>query len=302
MTLQSAVRFVQHREASERLLRAVDDLDETIKIIRSTIFGLRSHGNGPSRRQGLRVRVARLVEEAVGNLGFTPALRMEGLVDTDVPPAVADHVVAVLAEALSNAARHARAAAAEVSLVVAGGSLTATVADDGVGVPQGGRRSGLANLAERAGKLGGELLVERPPSGGSRLVWRVPLSGGWAMAERGRAPVGPGSGAPGGPGEFAGDRVGPPPDAFAVAEVAALALCDELPGDEAACAPVQPAAEGGVAACAEQGGECGGLAGGQDVGGQAALPQGSADPFGDLGGGAVPGAVGDEYVVRGGHR
>ncbi|MFP8885449.1 sensor histidine kinase [Streptomyces mangrovi] len=177
MTLQSAVRFVQHQEASERLLRAVDDLDETIKIIRSTIFGLRSHGDGRARQQGLRVRVARLVEEAVGNLGFTPALRMEGLVDTDVPPAVADHVVAVLAEALSNVARHARAAVAEVSLVVARGSLTATVADDGVGIPEGGRRSGLVNLAERAEKLGGELLVERPPSGGSRLVWRVPLDG-----------------------------------------------------------------------------------------------------------------------------
>ncbi|MGK5446716.1 GAF domain-containing protein [Streptomyces radiopugnans] len=177
MTLQSAVRFVQHQEASERLLRAVDDLDETIKIIRSTIFGLRSHGDGRGRQQGLRVRVARLVEEAVGNLGFTPALRMEGLVDTDVPPAVADHVVAVLAEALSNVARHARAAVAEVSLVVAGGSLTATVTDDGVGIPEGGRRSGLVNLAERAEKLGGELLVERPPSGGSRLVWRVPLDG-----------------------------------------------------------------------------------------------------------------------------
>ncbi|MBN3929599.1 GAF domain-containing protein [Streptomyces verrucosisporus] len=177
MTLQSAVRFVQHQEASERLLRAVDDLDETIKIIRSTIFGLRSHGDGRSRQQGLRVRVARLVEEAVGNLGFTPTLRMEGLVDTDVPPAVAEHVVAVLAEALSNVARHARAAVAEVSLVVAGGSLTATVADDGVGIPEGGRRSGLVNLAERAEKLGGELLVERPPSGGSRLVWRVPLDG-----------------------------------------------------------------------------------------------------------------------------
>ncbi|MCI0386140.1 GAF domain-containing sensor histidine kinase, partial [Streptomyces sp. CNQ085] len=175
MTLQSAVRFVRHQEASERLLRAVDDLDETIKIIRSTIFGLRSHGDGRTGRQGLRVRVARLVEEAVGNLGFTPALRMEGLVDTDVPPGVADHVVAVLAEALSNVARHARAAVAEVSLVVAGGSLTATVTDDGVGVPEDGRRSGLVNLAERAGKLGGELLLERPPSGGTRLLWRVPL-------------------------------------------------------------------------------------------------------------------------------
>lgn len=42
MTLQSAGRFIDHAEASGRVLRAVDDLDETIKIIRSTIFGLRA--------------------------------------------------------------------------------------------------------------------------------------------------------------------------------------------------------------------------------------------------------------------
>lgn len=177
MTLQSAVRFVRHPEASERLLRAVDDLDETIKIIRSTIFGLRSHGTGPAGR-GLRVRVAEVVEESVRSLGFTPALRMEGLVDTDVPPAVADDVVAVLGEALSNVARHARASSAEVSLVVGSGVVTATVVDDGVGISPGGRRSGLNNLAERAEKLGGGLSIESPEGGGSRLVWRVPLTEG----------------------------------------------------------------------------------------------------------------------------
>lgn len=42
MTLQSAGRFIEHEEAAERVARAVDDLDETIKIIRSTIFGLRT--------------------------------------------------------------------------------------------------------------------------------------------------------------------------------------------------------------------------------------------------------------------
>jgi signal transduction histidine kinase len=178
MTLQSAVRFVDHPEASERLLRAVDDLDETIKIIRSTIFGLRSRETGPAAAgaQGLRVGVARVVEEAVRSVGFTPALRMEGLVDTDVPPAVADQVVAVLAEALSNVARHARAASADVSLVVGSGTLVLTVTDDGVGVPEGGRRSGLRNLEERALKLGGEMTLERPESGGTRLAWRVPLA------------------------------------------------------------------------------------------------------------------------------
>ncbi|MDP9615196.1 MULTISPECIES: GAF domain-containing sensor histidine kinase [Streptomyces] len=174
MTLQSTLRFVQHPEGSERLLRVVDDLDDTIKIIRSTIFGLRAHEAGPAV-QGLRVRTAKTIEEAVPALGFTPSLRTEGLVDTDVPRSVADDMVAVLAEALSNIARHARADAAEISLVVAAGRLTLTVTDDGVGIPEGGRRSGLRNLAERAEQLGGRLDLDEPPGGGTRLVWAVPL-------------------------------------------------------------------------------------------------------------------------------
>ncbi|MBU3868953.1 GAF domain-containing protein [Streptomyces sp. 4503] len=174
MTLQSTLRFVQHPEGSERLLRVVDDLDDTIKIIRSTIFGLRSHEAGPAV-QGLRVRTAKTIEEAVPALGFTPSLRTEGLVDTDVPRTVADDMVAVLAEAMSNIARHARAGAAEISLVVAAGRLTLMVTDNGVGCPEGGRRSGLRNMAERAEKLGGELELGEPPGGGTRLVWGVPL-------------------------------------------------------------------------------------------------------------------------------
>ncbi|MEU7364824.1 GAF domain-containing protein [Streptomyces hygroscopicus] len=174
MTLQSTLRFVQHPEGSERLLRVVDDLDDTIKIIRSTIFGLRAHEAGPAV-QGLRVRTAKTIEEAVPALGFTPSLRTEGLVDTDVPRSVADDMVAVLAEALSNIARHARADAAEISLVVAAGRLTLTVTDDGVGIPEGGRRSGLRNLAERAEQLGGRLDLDEPSGGGTRLVWAVPL-------------------------------------------------------------------------------------------------------------------------------
>jgi signal transduction histidine kinase len=175
MTLQSTLRFVQHPEAGERLLRAVDDLDETIKIIRSTIFGLRSRDPGRTVH-GLRVRASTAVEEASRTLGFTPALRMEGLIDTDVPAAVAEETVAVLVEALSNVARHAEATAAEVSLVVASGILTVTVDDDGVGITPGGRRSGLTNLAERAERLGGALTISDSPRGGTRLVWRVPAT------------------------------------------------------------------------------------------------------------------------------
>lgn len=176
MTLQSAARFVDHPQASERLLRAVDDLDETIKIIRSTIFGLRVRDAGPGR-QGLRVRTARAVEQAVPSLGFTPSLRMEGLVDTDVPAAVADDVIAVLGEALSNIAQHAQAGSAEVALVVGSGTVALTVTDDGVGLPEGGggRRSGLTNLARRAEKRGGTFTAAARGCGGTQLEWRVPV-------------------------------------------------------------------------------------------------------------------------------
>jgi signal transduction histidine kinase len=174
MTLQSAGRFIEHPEASKRVLRAVDDLDETIKIIRSTIFGLRSHADvaGP----GLRSRVVRAVGEAAPVLGFAPSVRMEGLLDTHVPKAVADHLMAVLSEALTNIARHARAGRADVVLETDGHEVRLTVTDDGVGVPAEGRRSGLRNMAERAEQLGGAMELTVPPEGGTTLVWRAPVA------------------------------------------------------------------------------------------------------------------------------
>ncbi|WP_432138382.1 MULTISPECIES: sensor histidine kinase [unclassified Streptomyces] len=176
MTLQSAGRFIEHPEAAERVVRAVDDLDETIKIIRSTIFGLRSRE--ASGGSGLRARVVRVVGETAPVLGFAPSVRMEGLVDTAVPREIADHVVAVLSEALTNVARHARADRADVMLATDGREVRLTVSDNGVGIPAEGRRSGLRNMAERAEQYGGELAVTCPPEGGSTLQWRVPVGDG----------------------------------------------------------------------------------------------------------------------------
>ncbi|MHC3472697.1 GAF domain-containing sensor histidine kinase [Streptomyces sp. 7R007] len=173
MTLQSAGRFIEHEEAAERVVRAVDDLDETIKIIRSTIFGLRARDGGAGT--GLRARVVRAVGEASPVLGFAPSVRMEGLVDTDVPREIADHVIAVLSESLTNIARHAGADRADVALETDGREVRLTVADNGRGITPGGRRSGLRNMTERAEQLGGSLQVDCPPGGGTTLVWRVPL-------------------------------------------------------------------------------------------------------------------------------
>ncbi|MEV8474035.1 GAF domain-containing protein [Streptomyces sp. NPDC051173] len=174
MTLQSADRFIDRAEASERVRRAIDDLDETVKIIRSTIFGLRSRDT--ASRHGLRTRVVQAVGEAASPLGFAPSLRMEGLLDTQVPRAAVDDVVAVLGEALANVARHAHAGSVDVAVVNDGRELVLTVTDNGVGIPAEGHRSGLRNLAERAEQHGGRLELATPDGGGTVLTWRIPLA------------------------------------------------------------------------------------------------------------------------------
>lgn len=175
MTLESVSQLIERPDLAERIRRVVDDLDETIKEIRSTIFALHHRGEA-EERPGLRSRVLEVVEAARESLGFPPALRFEGLVDTDVPDTVGEHLLAVLREALSNAARHADADHVDVDISATGGRVRLAVTDDGVGIPPGGRRSGLAHAAARAEQLGGTLEVGPGEDGGTRLVWQVPLT------------------------------------------------------------------------------------------------------------------------------
>ncbi|GGO10243.1 histidine kinase [Microbispora rosea subsp. aerata] len=173
MTLMSAVRLVERPEASSRLQSAIDELDTTIRQIRSTIFALQTPHEETS--PSLRAQIVSLVEGSRGHLGFMPGLSMEGRLDNDVPAEVAEHLLAVLREALSNIVRHARASHADVAVNAADGRLTLVVKDNGVGVPAEGRRSGLRNLADRAERLGGSFTLASPETGGTRLEWSVPL-------------------------------------------------------------------------------------------------------------------------------
>ncbi|MET7763887.1 GAF domain-containing sensor histidine kinase [Streptomyces sp. NPDC005393] len=173
LTLQSAGRLIERPEAAERVGRAVDDLDETIKIIRSTIFALRAVGDEDGEPTGLRRRLVKAVRSASDALGFAPSLLMDGPVDTDVPDETGDQVLAVLAEALSNTVRHAHAQRVDVRLTV-GADITLTITDNGVGLGGATPSGGLVNMRSRAELLGGTLDIEAPEAGGTRLVWRVP--------------------------------------------------------------------------------------------------------------------------------
>jgi signal transduction histidine kinase len=171
MTLMSAIKITQRPDVAVRVQRAVDDLDETIRQIRSTIFALQAT---PGDTPALRNRILAVTGGISESLGFAPAVRLEGLVDTTVNDEIGEQLIAVLHEALSNVVRHAHAHRVGVS-VHAGEDLVLIVEDDGTGIPPGGRRSGLRNLADRARNLGGSFETRDREGGGSVLEWRVPL-------------------------------------------------------------------------------------------------------------------------------
>jgi signal transduction histidine kinase len=177
MSLAGTVPTISRPESATRVKQAVDAMDETIKDIRSTIYALQSR---PGHEQpNLREAIVSVIEETTVTPGFAPSVRLGGKLNAQVSPEVAEGMLAALREALSNAARHAKASRVDVSVDVdADGCLTVRVADNGVGIPADGRRSGLRNLSRRAEKLGGELRLGPGTDGtGTELVWRVPCSG-----------------------------------------------------------------------------------------------------------------------------
>ncbi|MFG2453671.1 GAF domain-containing sensor histidine kinase [Streptomyces sp. NPDC048512] len=181
LMLESAQRRSNVPEVQRGVGKAVDELDITIQEIRTAIFALQQ---GPAEvPSGLRTRVLREINMAAVPLGFKPGHRFVGAVDTVVGELTGKNLIAALREALSNAFRHAGASRIDVTVdanvVLPDGrpAVRLSVADDGVGIPEGGRRSGLRNLKRRAESLGGASwygpgLGEN--GGGTTVVWQVP--------------------------------------------------------------------------------------------------------------------------------
>ncbi len=174
LSLESAARLAEDPRAAERMHTAVDDLDTTIKEIRTAIFELHS---SRSPVTSTRQSVLDLTAEATRNLGFEPTTRLDGPIDTVVVDDLAVHALAVLREALANVARHAHARAVEVRVVAGPDELVLEVVDDGIGPPADPDVAGhgLRNMADRAAEVGGtcELLTGES---GAVLRWTAPLA------------------------------------------------------------------------------------------------------------------------------
>jgi signal transduction histidine kinase len=171
LSLQALASTLGPGRAGERVLAAIADLDATIAEIRTSIFALQQ--NPQTTSQGLRARLLEVVTEVTPALGFDPAVRFSGLLDV-LPDQTAADLLAVLREALTNIARHAHAHTADVDLIAHPQRITLDIRDDGSGLGDTTRRSGLANLRHRAQHHGGTLtLTPRDPTG-TWLSWSIP--------------------------------------------------------------------------------------------------------------------------------
>lgn len=150
---------------------SLESLERVILQIRATIRSLRD----PEDPTLLDDRVLAEAARARVALGFPAEVSIDGDL-RQVPVDLADDVVAVIREGLSNVARHAGAESAAVTVTLRDGTLEVAIEDDGSGLPAGGdRRSGLLNLAERARRHGGGFTTSPGPGGGTTLTWRAPL-------------------------------------------------------------------------------------------------------------------------------
>jgi two-component system sensor histidine kinase DevS len=169
LALQGTIPRARSPEVQQRLSDYVDDLQAVIEEIRTTIFDLHGPASGMTRlRQRLDDAIAQFSD---GTLHITT--QFIGPLSV-VDATLADHAEAVVREAVSNAVRHAHATTLTVTVKVED-ELSIEVVDNGSGMSDGTKRSGLANMHYRAQQVGGTFTVDTAPMGGTLLRWSAPL-------------------------------------------------------------------------------------------------------------------------------
>lgn len=174
LSLQGTIGRTHHADVRRQLCDAVDDLQEVITDIRSSVYDLHA---GPHRTR-LRQRLIDIVRQQTEHSDMQVTTQFSGPLDA-VPVELADHAEAVVQETISNAVRHSHAAILTITVII-DDALTITVEDNGTGIPSDLSPSGLSNLAARARNAGGHFdhcPATRPgPHGpGTRTTWNAPM-------------------------------------------------------------------------------------------------------------------------------
>jgi signal transduction histidine kinase len=173
LAMHGTALIADRPEVVERLQQHIDDIDDTIRQIRSAIFEMNiARSSGSSVRRD----ILDVIAESARVLGFDPVMHFDGPIDTVVPATLTAHLLPVLREALANVARHANATQVVVTVRVES-DLTLEVVDNGTGDVDGtrGGGNGLRNITRRALDLGGHADISPRSGGGTRVHWVVPL-------------------------------------------------------------------------------------------------------------------------------
>jgi signal transduction histidine kinase len=172
MGLHTAAGLSTAPQVKSRIDRAIDELDDLIREVRSTIFQLHHE----EREEGsIRTQLLYEIDSARAILGFTPRLVVRGPVDRGVPPELRGELIPAVRDALNHVATHASPTSVEVTVRLTEDELALAVSDDGTKRQTSEAVSCLADLRTRAEHLGGTLEVSEE-SGGNQMTWRVPLT------------------------------------------------------------------------------------------------------------------------------
>ena len=201
LKLDAARKLVRRKpgDAEELLSRLKNQTQDTVGEVRRLVYGLR-----PPALDDLGLAAA--VRQQAESHGFVvdgfsgDAEREAGVEDETIffsleapedlaplPAAVEVAAYRIVQEALTNVARHAHARTCSVRISVdrARGVLELEVRDDGVGIPEDRRAGvGMSSMRERAEELGGTCEVEPMPTGGTRVLARLPLPAPTEYSER----------------------------------------------------------------------------------------------------------------------
>jgi len=184
LELQNVAGALPPGVITDRVTRSIDTLDSTIARIRTVIFAIsRAHGETLT----VRNRIIDLVRELADALPPGPQIEFSGPVDLVITDSLAEDIVAVAREALTNVVKHAAAQQVSLAITVTELLVTLEVTDDGAGATGVKRRSGLANLEQRAVDRGGTFAFDSE-KGRTSLVWSVPIDERLEQQNEGAAP------------------------------------------------------------------------------------------------------------------
>ncbi len=172
LSLQSALTKPLPDDVANQINEALDDLDDTVRRIRTTIFEITQ---GPTTdHHSLRSQVLRAIDELPSAAGLHVDVLFDGPLDSAVGPQSCEQIITSLRELLSNVVRHAHADRAIVHVALKNGTLEMRVEDNGSGMTEPATAGhGLHNLSTRAEALGGAFDVVTASKGGTVAIWRA---------------------------------------------------------------------------------------------------------------------------------